>query len=273
MLIIGGNQHMLSINFTKLSEHATTPFQKRVTDSGFDLFTSEPITLAPFQQEGCTKALPTGIAFDIPNQVEGCVRPRSGLSLQGELLVWYGTVDQEYTGEVKVIVTNLTNKPQFIGRGFKIAQIVFTQRPYTQMKEVDEIEHKDRGEKGFGSSGNGKVTIEEPIQKTFITPEGEEVNGVEVTLFPEVGQVWKHKETNGDVRGYYLVTGLLNDPHYVETAVVTAEKVKYTSYTSFYFGLNHEKWLMSPEQFIDELELETDPHIISKVITAIKEEQ
>lgn len=264
---------MLSINFTKLSEHATTPFQKRVTDSGFDLFTSEPITLAPFQQEGCTKALPTGIAFDIPNQVEGCVRPRSGLSLQGELLVWYGTVDQEYTGEVKVIVTNLTNKHQFISRGFKIAQIVFTQRSYAQMKEVAEIEHKDRGEKGFGSSGNGKVTIEEPIQKTFVTPEGEEVNGVEVTLFPEIGQVWKHKETNGDVRGYYLVTDLQSDSQYVETSVVTAEKVKYKCYTAVYYYLNHCKWLMSPEQFIDELELETGPHIISEVITTIKEEQ
>lgn len=144
---------MLNINFKKLSEFATTPEQSRITDSGFDLFTSEPVTLAPFQDYGDTLAIPTGISFDIPEEHEGCVRPRSGLSLRGELLVWYGTVDEEYTGEVKVIVTNLTDKPQFINRGFKIAQIVFQPRPHATLTEVAELIKEERGDKGFGSSG------------------------------------------------------------------------------------------------------------------------
>lgn len=199
---------MKTIKYSKLSEHATEPSQKRITDAGFDLYTSEAVVLGKFQSSTATQAVPTGIAFDIPEGMEGSVRPRSGLSLQGNMMVWYGTVDEEYTGEVKVIVTNLTTEPLMIPRGFKIAQIVFSERPYAEMVEVDKVEEKDRGDKGFGSSGNiskAYCTTEEladdvhEVVKKFNTPEGEK-EGVEVTLFPEVGQVYGRLD-NGSVVG------------------------------------------------------------------------
>lgn len=231
---------MKTIKYSKLSEHAIEPSQKRITDAGFDLYTSESVVLGKFQSSTATQAISTGIAFDIPEEMEGSVRPRSGISLQGNMMVWYGTVDEEYTGEVKVIVTNLSNEPLLINRGFKIAQIVFSERPYAQMEEVESVVEKGRGENGFGSSGNlseayskGDVTP----HKTFVTPEGDK-EGVEVTLLPEVGQVytndgdWVYGIYESPVRVFYKVRDILDDNDWLvvdvfEVSHSEIEKVKY----------------------------------------------
>lgn len=124
------------------------------SDSGFDLYSSESITIEPFGRA----LVPTGIKFEIPADFEIQIRPKSGLALNHGLTVLNtpGTIDEGYTGEVKVIVFN-TNPEKFtINSGMKIAQAVVARcvtGRWVNLIQVNEINKKDRGENGFGSTG------------------------------------------------------------------------------------------------------------------------
>ena len=95
----------------------------------------------------------------VPKNMEIQVRPKSGLSIKRGLTVLNtpGTVDYGYTGEIKVILINLSNETQIINKGDKIAQAVIcpvTQGFQVEFEKVDKINEKDRNENGFGSTGN-----------------------------------------------------------------------------------------------------------------------
>lgn len=125
------------------------------TDSGFDLRSNVDITLEPFGRA----LVPTGIHFDVPERCEIQVRPKSGLAIKRGLSVLNtpGTVDYGYTGEIKVIVFNMSNEVQSIVKGDKVAQAVVcpvVQGSEINLKRVDKIENKDRNGNGFGSTGN-----------------------------------------------------------------------------------------------------------------------
>lgn len=125
-------------------------------DSGFDLRANltEPVTLKPLERY----MVPTGLSFEIPVGYEIQVRPRSGLAAKQGLSVLNspGTVDQGYTGEVKVILVNLSNDTVTINHGERIAQAVLcpviTKRTAT-LKSLTQIHSTDRGDGGFGSTG------------------------------------------------------------------------------------------------------------------------
>jgi dUTP pyrophosphatase len=125
------------------------------TDSGFDLRANERITLEPFGRS----LVSTGISLDIPEGYEIQVRPKSGLAIKKGLSVLNtpGTVDQGYTGEIKVIVFNMSNETQTIEFGDKIAQAVLcpvVAGKHVNLQRVLNVDNKDRGNNGFGSTGN-----------------------------------------------------------------------------------------------------------------------
>ena len=148
------------------SSHITLGFKNKSTnqdpnyvyegDSGFDLRANleEPITLKPLDRF----LVPTGLFFQIPEGYEIQVRPRSGLAAKQGITVLNtpGTVDQGYTGEVKVILVNLSNEKVTIEHGERIAQAVLcpvlTKRN-TVLTKLNEISETDRGDGGFGSTG------------------------------------------------------------------------------------------------------------------------
>lgn len=125
------------------------------TDSGFDLRANENASFSGFER----KLVSTGLYVNIPEGYEIQVRPKSGLAINKGLSVLNtpGTVDQGYTGEIKVIVINMSNHPQEIKIGDKIAQAVLcpvVQGKLVNLKRVLNVEEKDRGDNGFGSTGN-----------------------------------------------------------------------------------------------------------------------
>jgi len=131
------------------------PLYHYPTDSGFDLRSSETVTLEPMDR----KLISTGLRIDIPRRYEIQVRPKSGLTIKRGLTVLNtpGTVDQGYTGEIKVIMINLSNESQTIVAGDKIAQAVLCpviQGGEIELIRVSNIEDKDRSDNGFGSTGN-----------------------------------------------------------------------------------------------------------------------
>lgn len=135
------------------------PIFKHAGDSGFDLradlVNDGPITLKPLERY----MVPTGLFFDIPSNYEVQVRPRSGMAAKHGIGVLNspGTVDEQYTGEVKVILVNLSNEPYTINDGDRIAQGVLmavSGSNITELKRVDQItKETSRGTGGFGSTG------------------------------------------------------------------------------------------------------------------------
>lgn len=104
---------------------------------------------------GQTVRVPTGLAIAIPAGYEGQIRPRSGLAAKSSIIVPNspGTIDSDYRGEVQVLLTNLGNEPFEIEPGMRVAQIVFSPVAQADWEEVSELPSTDRGEGGFGHTG------------------------------------------------------------------------------------------------------------------------
>jgi len=144
----------LPLGFVKLHPDAVTPKYNYETDSGFDLHSVEEVTIPPFGRA----LVPTGVSFDIKDGYEVQVRSKSGLAINQELMILNspGTVDNGYTGEVKGIIFNTNNHPVTITKGMKIGQAVLcpvVNGKWVELVEKNKINSKDRGDKGFGSTG------------------------------------------------------------------------------------------------------------------------
>ena len=147
-------QPTMSFRYSSSNENSVDPKYAYPTDSGFDLHSTEDITLEPFGRA----LIPTGLHFDIPDGYEIQVRSKSGLALKQGLMVLNspGTVDQGYTGEIKVIIFNTTNSEINIPKYQKIAQAVVcpvVSGKWINLVKVDDIDDKDRSDNGFGSTG------------------------------------------------------------------------------------------------------------------------
>ena len=135
-------------------EDAKVPSYAYPSDSGFDLRSTIEINIPPFGRA----LIPTGIKLSIPEEYEIQVRPKSGLALNQGLTVLNtpGTVDSGYVGEIKVIVFNTNNETVTISKGMKIAQAVLCPvvcGKYVSLELTNKVDNKDRGDKGFGSTG------------------------------------------------------------------------------------------------------------------------
>ncbi len=109
------------------------------------------VTLNP----GERKLIPTGVYLDIPVGFEAQIRPRSGLALRYGVTVLNtpGTIDSDYRGEVKILLINLGEEPYIVHDRDRIAQIVFSPVIQAEFIQKKELSVTDRGEGGFGSTG------------------------------------------------------------------------------------------------------------------------
>ena len=99
--------------------------------------------------------VPTGLFIELPLGYEVQVRPRSGLAIKQGItcLNSPGTIDADYRGEIKVILINLSNEPQIIEPGDRIAQIVFQKVEKVNWQPALTINETERGAGGFGHTG------------------------------------------------------------------------------------------------------------------------
>lgn len=106
-------------------------------------------------QPGDTVLIPTGFIIELPQGYEAQVRPRSGLAMKHSIGILNspGTIDSDYRGEVKIILTNFGKNPYTIHRGDRIAQVIVTKYERVQWKETSSIAESIRGEGGFGHTG------------------------------------------------------------------------------------------------------------------------
>jgi dUTP pyrophosphatase len=150
------NQSMRTqtIKVKKLHSDSIYPKYNYPTDSGFDLHSVEEVIIPPFGRA----LVPTGLSFQFDEGLEIQVRPKSGLAINQGLTVLNtpGTVDQGYSGEIKVIIFNTNNSTVTIPKGMKIGQAVLCpvlNGKFVTFENVDELNETDRGNNGFGSTG------------------------------------------------------------------------------------------------------------------------
>src|ERR1700751_5119303 len=117
-------------------------------DAAMDLRALEGMVITP----AAAKALPTGIAIELPRGHEAQVRPRSGLALKNSITVNFGTIDPGYRGEIKAVMFNLGETDYVIEPGDRIAQWIVAPYDAVQWEEA-ELGDSARGQGGFGSSG------------------------------------------------------------------------------------------------------------------------
>ena len=115
--------------------------------AGLDLRAAveSPVVLEPGRRAG----VPTGIAIALPPGYECQVRPRIGMVNAP------GTVDEDYRGEIFVLLVNHGSEPFTIERGERIAQAVIARYERIEWEEVSSLPETGRGAGGFGSTGRG----------------------------------------------------------------------------------------------------------------------
>lgn len=142
----------MQIKIKRLTDTAVIPKYQTERSAGFDLVADETAMFMP----GYTRTIATGLAFEIPEGYEMQIRPRSGLSLNTPLRVANapGTIDSDYRGEVRVIITNTSSHMLVrVNAGDRIAQGVICPIEQAEFEVVDELTNTERGTGGFGSTG------------------------------------------------------------------------------------------------------------------------
>jgi dUTP pyrophosphatase len=144
----------IDLSYKKTKENAVDPKYAYISDSGFDLYSTEDVWIHSLDRQ----LVSTGLHFDIPEGYEIQVRSKSGLALKQGLMVLNspGTVDQGYLGEIKIILFNTTREKVKIEKGQKIAQAVLcpvVSGKWVKLTEKSDLGNKDRNDNGFGSTG------------------------------------------------------------------------------------------------------------------------
>ena len=117
--------------------------------SGLDLYSTASVSVSDKKQV----VVGTGICVRIPSGYEGHVRPRSGLFSEYGVLTLFGTIDNDYRGEIRVGLYCVHCESVEIPIGTRIAQLVISPVAFPDILVVDKLSDTDRGDGGFGHTG------------------------------------------------------------------------------------------------------------------------
>ena len=155
------------IKCTRANSDVSIPEYKSIAASGMDLkawrfswphdinevydLPDDGLTLYP----GRRVLIRTGLYIELPADIEAQIRPRSGLALFNGISIVNspGTIDEDYRGEIGVILINIGQEPFVVNKGDRIAQMVFTKVEKYDLELVDELSETVRGAGGYGHTG------------------------------------------------------------------------------------------------------------------------
>ena len=145
----------VTVNFVNSSDNPD-PSHAHIDDSGMDLRANleGSITI----KRGEIGIINTGLSFELPENYEMQIRPRSGLAAKNGITVLNtpGTVDRGYTGEIKVILINLGKKDFIVSHGDRVAQAIIApvlSGRWCILENKNKLTKTKRGDSGFGSTG------------------------------------------------------------------------------------------------------------------------
>ena len=144
-----GSQNKVKIKFKKLNKRAEIPFYAKDGDAGMDLVATTLVRTSKFFEYG------TDLAMEIPKGYVGLLFPRSSISKTDHFLRnSVGVIDSGYRGEIKLRMSiPALGETEYV-IGDKVGQLILMKLPWVEIEEVEELSDTDRGEGGFGSTGN-----------------------------------------------------------------------------------------------------------------------
>ena len=132
----------------KLDEGAHMPTRAHETDAGLDLYAKDT-QIVPAKESA---VFDTGVHVELPPDTVGFLKSKSGLNVKHGLTS-EGVIDEGYTGSIAVKLYNHSGRDYKVNAGDKISQLVILPILKPELEVVEELEHTDRGDNGFGSSG------------------------------------------------------------------------------------------------------------------------
>jgi len=138
------------LRIKKLHPDAILPTRGSLLAAGLDLYCLEDVVL-PARS---TTLVRTGLAVAFCSDYYLRIAPRSGVSVRTGLIVNAGVIDSDYRGEIKIVFNNVFDQDVTFMKGDKVAQVIMEQIANVYVEEVSELEETDRGDGGFGSTGN-----------------------------------------------------------------------------------------------------------------------
>lgn len=132
-----------------LDQGAAMPVREHQTDAGLDLRCIKGGVILPFS----SKTFDTGVHLELPQGTWGKIESKSGLNVKHGIVSCGGTIDEGYTGSIRVKLYNLSWRPYRFHDGDKIAQLVIQNYIAPDLVLVESLEETDRGNNGFGSTG------------------------------------------------------------------------------------------------------------------------
>lgn len=139
----------MRLRFARLSENATAPTRGSARAAGYDLYSAYDYSVPPME-----KALvKTDIQVALPYGCYGRVAPRSGLAAKHFIDVGAGVIDEDYRGNVGVVLFNFGKEKFQVKKGDRIAQLICERIFYPEIEEVQVLDDTERGSGGFGSTG------------------------------------------------------------------------------------------------------------------------
>ena len=147
------NAKNLSVYIKLINKDAILPKYATSGSVGMDLYSTDDKKIDKIG------LVSTGIAMDIPKGLYGRIAPKSSLSKIG-ILVEGGVIDNDYRGEIKVILYNIHQTLKIeIKKGDAIAQLIFEKIEYPKLNEIKELDETVRNDGGFGSTKNTLPTL------------------------------------------------------------------------------------------------------------------
>ena len=148
---------MIDVKIKLVEPFATMPTKAHDTDACFDLYAPTGVHKGDFfwVPAHSSVMIDLGFATEIPEGYFAAVFPRSGTASKKHLRNsnCVGVIDAGYRGTWKVSLHNDSGQDQMVSYGDRIAQFCILPVLETNLSLVDSLEDTDRGEGGFGSSG------------------------------------------------------------------------------------------------------------------------
>lgn len=144
---------MINVKLKYLSDKVSRPEYATRGSLGMDL--SAAIDNTFILRAGEEALVSAGVAMQIPKGYGGFIFARGGLAYKKGIIAGNGVgiIDSDYTGEVKVLLRNISDEDYTIKPGDRIAQMIFLPVEYANLVVVDKLDDTMRGSKGFGSTG------------------------------------------------------------------------------------------------------------------------
>ena len=150
------------VKVKRLCNNARLPVRGSTRAAGYDLAAAQS-AVVPARGKLLVK---TGLSMSMPSGCYGRIAPRSGLALKKFIDVGAGVIDEDYRGEIGVVLFNFGNDDFEVNMGDKVAQLIFEKIKTPEVVETDSLEETGRGDRGYGSTGIQSTEKEPRDQST-----------------------------------------------------------------------------------------------------------